>query len=82
MKSTDLYSVQKVEPCVAPKCAADGEWHRYVVANSSSRIVGRRQAPLSLARRHAEHFAGELNERLRTGRSVWSLRSRSRTRKS
>jgi len=81
MKAIDLFRVLKVEPCAAPQSGGGGEWHRYVVANSSSRITGSRRAPLSQARRHAEQFVGEINERMRNGRSVWAPRGRPRARK-
>jgi len=82
MKAADPFRVLKVEPCTAPQSGGGGgEWHRYVVANSTSRITGRRRAPLSQARHHAEQFAGDLNDRMRNGHSVWSFRGRKRTRK-
>jgi hypothetical protein len=79
MKTIDAFRVLAVEPCNMPNGGVDGVWCRYVVANGNSRIVGRRRGPLAQARSHAERFAGDLNDRLLNGRSLWSPRSRRRS---
>jgi len=78
MKVIDAFRVVTVEPCKMPNGGVDGAWCRYVVANGNSRIVGRRRGPLNQARSHAERFVGDLNDRMLSGRSVWSPRGRRR----
>jgi hypothetical protein len=75
-KTPDVYRVETVETSKAPRGVAKGEWCRYVVANTRSRIVGRYQGTLVQARRNAERLAKGLNERASSGKSPWVPRGR------
>jgi hypothetical protein len=76
MKTIDVYRVEAVETSRTPRDSAAGEWCRYVVANTRSRIVGRYRGTLAQTRRNAERLANGLNERARSGKSPWVPRGR------
>jgi hypothetical protein len=76
MKVANPYKVETIETCRAPRDIAEGDWCRYVVANSQSRIVGRYRGSLSQTRRKAQTLADGLNSRLRNGGSPWAPRGR------
>lgn len=72
------YRVVAIEPGKAPAVAEQGEWYRYVITNRHTRVTGRRCGTREHVRRHAESIADGLNERRRTGRSVWAPRRRNK----
>ena len=76
MANISLYQVVAVEPGKAPRVGEQGEWHSYVIANRHTRVAGRRQGTRDHVRRHAESIADRLNDRARTGHSMWAPRKR------
>jgi hypothetical protein len=78
MQIKDPFKVASVEPCDAPRRAESGKWCRYVLANGSSRVVGRYCGSLTQVRSVAQRFADGLNNRARTGKVPWAPRSRGR----
>ena len=79
MNVASPYKVETIETCRAPRGVAEGNWCRYVVANSQSRIVGRFRGSITQTRRNAETLADGLNRRQRSGKSPWTLRGRKGT---
>jgi hypothetical protein len=76
MDGTDLFRVETVETANTPRGMAPGRWCRYVVANGRSRVVGRYCGTLAQTRRNAERLAKNLNDRAKSGKSVWMPRTR------
>lgn len=75
MNSADLFRVETVETTTPPAGLEQDSWCRYVVANRSSRVVGRYRGTLAQTRRNAEKLATSINERARNNRSVWAPRA-------
>ena len=76
MNAANVYKVESIETCRAPRGISEGDWCRYVVANDQSRIVGRYCGSLTQTRHNAETLAAGLNSRARSGKSAWALRGR------
>ena len=74
MDTATAYRIESVETCKAPRGLTHGDWCRYVVANGSSRIVGRYCGSLTQTRRNAEDLVKGLNARARNGKSPWAPR--------
>jgi hypothetical protein len=74
------YRVIAVEPGTAPRIAEPGEWYRYVIANSHTRVTGRRCGTREAVRSYAEGIADNLNTRVRNGHSLRAPRRTKRTR--
>lgn len=89
MNPEDMFRVETVEATAAPtgveapepRAGAKGSWCRYVIANRSSRVVGRYRGTLAQTRRNAEELATSFNERASSNRSAWSPRSQTSKRK-
>lgn len=76
MDASDTFHVETVESL---KTSADpGTWCRYVIANRTSRVVGKYRGTLAQTRRNAEQLAESINERARSGTSAWSPSARNR----
>lgn len=80
MNSSDMFSVESVEPCEVPSGVGSGEWCRYVVSGPRTRIVGRFRGSPRQARKNAEGLVTDINARAATGKSPWIPRARRRTR--
>jgi hypothetical protein len=78
MDATDMFHVDVVESSPAPRDMPPGNWCRYVISNSTSRVVGRYRGTLAQTRRNAELLARSINERAVSGRSVWAARPQTR----
>lgn len=76
MDRADVFHVETVETANPPRGMPKGRWCRYVVANERSRVVGRYAGTLAQTRRNAERLAKNLNERAKSGKSVWMPRTR------
>ena len=75
MSSVDLFEVETVETAAAPAGMEDDSWCSYVIANRSSRVVGRYRGTLAQTRRNAEQLARSINERAQGIRSAWAPRA-------
>lgn len=78
MDASDIFRVETVESSAAPSGMPHGQWCRYVIANRSSRVVGRYRGTLAQTRRNAEQLAHSANERTKSGKSTWAPSQRGR----
>ena len=86
MNDADLFRVEAVEITAPPADAVLGDddssslepWCRYVIANRSSRVVGRYRGSLVQTRRNAEQLASSFNERALSNRSAWTPRAQAK----
>ena len=64
------FKVVSTDRCEPPEGAGDDTWYRYVIAQGSNSIVGRRQGSLSSVSAAIEEEVARLNERRlgKTGR--------------
>jgi hypothetical protein len=70
------YKVALVEKTTAPEGTDGSTWHRYVLDNGTSTIVGQRQGTLQDVTSYAREYSEQLNERGALGRSAWNPRGR------
>jgi hypothetical protein len=80
MSASHVYHVESVEPCAVPCGVRTGDWCRYVVSGAGARIVGRYRGSLPQARKNAEGFVRDLNDRASSKKSVWAPSGRRRAR--
>ena len=66
------YVVETVEKTTPPDGTTKGNWHRYVVAQGTSKIVGKKTGTLRDVTKHAEDFAENLNSRTGKNGSVYA----------
>lgn len=71
-----LFRVERVEKSPSPEGGEDQGWHRYVLDNGASTIVGHRRGKLRDVTAYAREYVKQLNERSATGRSPSSPRGR------
>lgn len=66
----ESFKVVSTDKCDPPDGAGDTDWYRYVIAQGSNSIVGRRQGSLSSVSAAIEEEVARLNERRmgKTGR--------------
>lgn len=76
MQAASPYQIETIESCRTPRGHAEGDWCRYILANSQSRVIGRYRGSLSQTRRNAQTLADKLNRRLSNGYSPWAAQSR------
>ena len=62
-KPAEPFKVVSTDKCDPPEGAGDDNWYRYVIAQGSNSIVGRRQGSLSSVSAAIEEEVARLNER-------------------
>ncbi len=70
------YSVVSVEKTDTPEGMPEGNWHRYIIGEGTSRIEGFRLGTLKAVTEHAETIAEDLNERATSGKSAYAVSKR------
>lgn len=70
------YNVVTVEKCVPPQGIDTGNWHRYVIGQGKSEIVGFKCGTLHAVTVHAHAMADDLNTRATKGGSFYAPRYR------
>lgn len=70
------YKVESVEKTEAPEGMPEGNWHRYVIGQGSSRIEGLKTGTLKAVTQHAQTVAEDLNSRAGKGNSAYAARKR------
>ncbi|HEC28405.1 MAG TPA: hypothetical protein ENI65_02290 [Gammaproteobacteria bacterium] len=71
-----LYKVALVEKTQSLEGSEKQGWHRYVLENGRSTIVGQRCGSLKDVTAYATQYTEELNARSTMARSTWSPRGR------
>jgi hypothetical protein len=71
------YHVELVEKTTSPDGLPGDNWHRYVIAQGSSKIEGKRPGSLKAVTEHVEEFTRDLNSRCGSG--VYSYARRKKT---
>ena len=79
MSTNAAYRIETIETARPPRDVNEGRWCRYVLSNDQSRVVGRFRGTLKQTRRNAEQLVRKLNDRSRSKKSPWALRSRKRS---
>ena len=64
-----LFKVALVEKTQSPQGEEDKGWHRYVLDNGISKIVGTRRGKLAEVNAYVKRYVEQLNERNAAGRS-------------
>lgn len=64
-----LFKVALVEKTQSPEGEEDQGWHRYVLDNGISKIVGTRRGKLKEVNAYVKRYVEQLNERYVAGRS-------------
>ena len=64
-----LFKVALVEKTQSPLGEEDKGWHRYVLDNGISKIVGTRRGKLAEVNAYVKRYVEQLNERYAAGRS-------------
>ena len=64
-----LFKVALVEKTHSPEGEEDQGWHRYVLDNGISKIVGTRRGKLKEVNAYVKRYVEQLNERYAAGRS-------------
>lgn len=76
ISNQDKYHVVIVEKCVPPQGIDTGNWHRYVIGEGKSRIVGFKCGTLHAVTDHAHAMVNDLNTRATRGGSFYAPRYR------
>ena len=64
-----LFKVALVEKTPSPEGEENQGWHRYVLDNGISKIVGTRRGKLAEVNAYVKRYVEQLNERYAAGRS-------------
>jgi hypothetical protein len=70
------FRVVSVEKTTPPAGMPDGNWHRYIIGQGSSKIEGKKPGSLKSVTEHAETVAEDLNMRATKGNSAYAARKR------
>lgn len=70
------YHVVTVEKSVPPRGIETGNWHRYVIGQGKSKIVGFKRGTLKAVTDHAFAMVDDLNTRATKGGSIYAPRYR------